>query len=195
MASKEQIISLAESGMTNSAIANRCGVSDAYVSQILNESSLKKRILEAQLAVLDERTQRDAKYDSLEDALLDKMRAVVPNLYKPQDISRALIAINKAERRGASSQQLAELANSRESTVITLELPERVRTRVIKSHTKEVVSVDGRAMITKDSRLLLEESESSLSDSFTNDPLLMPDDGEDFIDPGKYEPLKISNSN
>lgn len=155
--SRAQIIALAESGVPQATIASRCGVSASYVSQILHEDSLKTKVLEAQLSLLDERTQRDAKYDAIEDTLLDKLKAKLPDIYKPQDILRSLIAINKAERRGATSQQLAEIANQKESTVVTLELPERIRTRIIKSHTKEIISVNERALITKDSRVLLQE--------------------------------------
>lgn len=170
MASREQILALTEAGMTPATISTHVGVSESYISQILNESSIKKKVIEAQLAVLDERTARDAKYDALEDTLLHKMQSIAPQLYKPQDVLRALQAINKAERRGATSQQLAELSNSREASTIVLELPERVRTKVVKSHTREVISVNDRALITKDSKLLLEEISSAPDDSLI-DPL------------------------
>lgn len=160
MASKEQIIALAESGIAHSLIAKRTGVSESYISQVLSEDSIRAKTIQAQLAVLDERTARDAKYDAIEDALLEKTSEIVPNLYKPQDIIKVLMMINKAERRGASSQQLAELANSRQDSIVPLELPERIRTKIIKSHTKEVISVNGRGLITKDSRTLLQEIES-----------------------------------
>ena len=160
MTSKEQIIALAESGIAHSLIAKRTGVSESYISQVLSEDSIRAKTIQAQLSVLDERTARDAKYDAIEDALLEKTSQIVPNLYKPQDIIKVLMMINKAERRGASSQQLAELANSRQDSVVPLELPERIRTKIIKSHTKEVISVNGRGLITKDSRTLLQEIES-----------------------------------
>ena len=83
MASKEQIIALAESGIAHSLIAKRTGVSESYISQVLSEDSIRAKTIQAQLAVLDERTARDAKYDAIEDALLEKTSEIVPNLYKP----------------------------------------------------------------------------------------------------------------
>lgn len=157
MASKAQIISLAEAGVAPEVIASRAGVSASYVSQVLSEDSIKTKVLEANLSLLDERTQRDAKYDSIEDTLLDKLKGTLSSIYKPQDILRSLIAINRAERRGATSQQLAEMANAKETTTVNLELPERIRTKIIKSHTREIISVNNRALITKDSRVLLQE--------------------------------------
>lgn len=180
MASKTQIIALAEGGVPNSLIAQRCGVSPSYVTQVLAENSLKSKVLEAQLSLLDERTRRDAKYDAIEDQLLDRLKAKLPDIYKPQDILRSLIAINKAERRGATSQQLAEIANTKESSVVTLELPERIRTRIVKSHTREIVAVNERALITKDSRVLLQE----ISEEGEVDPLdvsLPLDDSSELI--------------
>lgn len=170
MASKEQIIALAESGIAPALIAKRAGVSESYISQVLSEDSIRARTIKAQLAVLDERTARDAKYDAIEDELLEKTKKLVPALYKPQDIIKVLLMINRAERRGATSQQLAELANSRQDSVVPLELPERVRTKIIKSHTREVISVNGRGLITKDSRTLLQEIESEKT-LLPNDPL------------------------
>lgn len=163
MSSKSQIIALAEAGVPQAQIAARCNVSASYVSQVLAEQELRTKVLSAQVALLDERTQRDAKYDSIEDQLLDKLKARLPDIYKPQDILRSLVAINKAERRGATSQQLAEIANnSKETSVVVLELPERTKLRVLKTQSKEIVSVNSRALITKDSRLLLEEAQSEV---------------------------------
>lgn len=172
MTSKSQIVSLAEAGVPHETIAARMGISASYVSQVLSENSIKTKVLEANLALLDERTQRDARYDAIEDELLTKLKEKLPSFYKPQDILRSLIAINKAERRGATSQQLAELSNTKESAVVALELPERIRTRIIKSHSREIVSVNGRALITKDSRVLMEEvtSETALAKLAAEDP-------------------------
>lgn len=179
--SKSQIIALAEAGISNTLIAARCEVSESYVSQVLAENSIKSKVLEAQLSLLDERTKRDARYDEIEDTLLTKLKSKLPDIYKPQDILRSLVAINRAERRGATSQQLAELANKKESSTIAIELPERIRTRIIKSASREIISVNERAMVTMDSRLLLEEVTST--DEI--DPLDV-----DLVEPGaKNEPL------
>lgn len=184
--SKAQIIALAEAGVAPAAIATQVGTSASYVSQVLSENSIKTKVLEAQLTLLDERTQRDARYDAIEDVLLAKMKSSLPSIYKPQDILRSLMAINKAERRGATSQQLAELANNKESTVIHLELPERVRTRILQSSSREIVSVNERALITKDSRLLLAE--------ITSEPALTPVDPFD-IDLPEGVPNELPNDN
>ena len=157
MASKEKILALASAGLSNEAIAAQCGISPSYVSQVLAEDSIKTKVLEAQLSLLDERTKRDSKYDAIEDLLLEKAKSVVSSLYKPQDVLRALQAINKAERRGATSQQLAEIANKKETSIVALELPERILTKVVKSSTKEILAVNGRSLITKDTRLLYQE--------------------------------------
>ena len=163
MSVKSQVCALASAGVKQEVIASRLNISASYVSQLLQEEELRAKVTKAQLEVLDSRTQRDAQYDAIEDIILEKTKKIASSLYKPQDILRALQAINKAERRGASSQQLAEITRAQESSVITLDLPERVKSRVVKSQTKEIVSVDGRVLITKDSRLLLEEIQAEMS--------------------------------
>lgn len=200
MSSKDKILALASAGVSNELIARQTGVSASYVSQVLAEDSIRTKVLEAQLNLLDERTQRDAKYDAIEDLLLDKAKTVVSSLYKPQDVLRALQAINKAERRGATSQQLAELANKKESSIVALELPDRIKTRIVKSSKQEIMAVNGRALVTKDSRLVYQEItanepisvgspaetakeiETPLSESISFDPNSFTEYGEEGMD-------------
>lgn len=157
MSTEARILNLLEAGMKQEQVAMTLGISAGYVSQIANQQVIKTKVLDAHAKLLDEATQRDQKYNSIEDQLLDKMEKSIPSLYKPQDVLRALTAINKAERRGATSQQIAELANKKNESVVELELPDRIKTKFVKSHTKEVVEVDGRVLVSRDSRLLYAE--------------------------------------
>lgn len=167
ISARDQISKFLSLGLPQSAIAAKLSVSPGLVSQIANEEEIKQKVTQAQLAFLDAATERDQRYNELEDELLEKAKKALPTIYKPQDIMRALLAINKAERRGASSQQMAEILAKKDTAVIELELPERLRTKLIKSHTREVVEINGRKLVTKDSRLLYQE----ITESEKIDPL------------------------
>lgn len=154
---RDQIAKFLSLGLSQSEVAAKLSVSPGLVSQIANEDTIKQKVTEAQLAFLDAATERDNRYNELEDELLEKAKKALPMIYKPQDIMRALMAINKAERRGASSQQMAEILSKKDAAVIDLELPERLKTKLVKSHTREVIEINGRKLITKDSRLLYQD--------------------------------------
>lgn len=178
MSDKSLILSLAEVGVSNKEIALRARVSESYVSQIVNEETYRKRIIEAKLGVLDERTKRDAKYDELEDKLIDKMNKAVNTMCKPRDIMNALIAINKAERRGASSADLAEIARTGDTSIVVLDIPERAHIRVKTSSSGEVVAINNRNLITMDSRKILEEIKQGKVQDVIPKQLSAPSDGE-----------------
>ena len=154
---RENILKFLSLGLPQEAVAAKLNISPGLVSQIANEAEIKQKVTEAQLKFLDAATERDQKYNELEDALLEKAKKSLPSIFKPQDILRALMAINKAERRGATSQQMAEILNKKEQAIVEIDLPERVRTKIIKSRTQEIVEVNGRKLISKDSRLLYQE--------------------------------------
>ena len=154
---RDEIAKFLSLGLSQSQVAAKLSISPALVSQIANEEKIREKVTEAQLAFLDAATEWDQKYNSLEDALLEKAQRALAQIYKPQDILRALMAINKAERRGASSQQMAEILSKKDTAVIDLDLPERVKTKLVATASRQVVEVDGRKLITMDSRLLYEE--------------------------------------
>lgn len=175
MSAREDIEKFLTLGLSQEQVAKKLNVSSGLVSQIANESEIKQKVTKARLDFLDAATARDQKYNEIEDVLLEKAKAALPSIWKPQDILRALMAINKAERRGASSQQMAEILSKSESSVVTIQLPERLKTKYIKSSRKEVVEINGRPLITKDSRLLLEEIQDVSDVSESNlEPVPLP---------------------
>lgn len=186
MSDKSMILSLAEAGVPNKDIALRARVSESYVSQVLSEESYRRKVIESKLAVLDERTRRDAKYDELEDKLIEKMNKSVSMLSKPRDIMNALIAINKAERRGASSAEIAEFARESDSTVVVLDIPERASIRVTKSRTGEVVAINDRNLITMDSRKVLEEIKDNVTKLPNHSSTVSFDDAESSEEGSEY---------
>lgn len=168
---RENILKFLSLGLPQEAVAAKLNISPGLVSQIANEAEIKQKVTEAQLKFLDAATERDQKYNELEDALLEKAKKSLPSIFKPQDILRALTAINKAERRGATSQQMAEILNKKEQAIVEIDLPERIRTKIIKSRTQEIVEVNGRKLISKDSRLLYQEIQHEIENSKPLDPL------------------------
>lgn len=157
MGTEAQVLNLLEAGMNQAQVAAHLNISAGYVSQIANQQDIRTKVLDAHSKLLDEATERDQKYNKIEDKLLDKLEKSISTIYKPQDVLRALVAINKAERRGATSQQIAELANRKNESIVELDLPERVKAKFVRSKSKEIIEVNGRALITQDSRTLYGE--------------------------------------
>lgn len=155
---QEQIIELAPL-MSQAQVALKLGVSEGYVSQVLGEEEYSRRVIEEKLKLLDESTERDQKWNKLEDTLLEKMEEQISSLYKPQDVLRALLAVNRATRRGATAQDLSQIRNSQtDKAIVHLHLPAAIKPRFTLSSSQEVVEVNGRPLITQDSRTLYKEA-------------------------------------
>jgi hypothetical protein len=65
--------------------------------------------------------------------------------------------VNKAERRGATSHEIAKAFQVETTATVTLDIPEVVRTRFKTNSNNEVIEINARPLITADSRLILTE--------------------------------------
>jgi predicted transcriptional regulator len=154
---KEQAILLLSQNFSPAQVASKLGVTESYISQFMAETEFANQVAHAKLNTLQSYTERDQKYDKIEDALLDKLLVSVKTIHRAGDILRALQMVNKAERRGASSHEIAKAFQAETTSVVTLALPDIVKTKFILNSNNEVIEIDSRPLITADSRVLMAE--------------------------------------
>ena len=142
--------------MSQAQIARKLSITEGYVSQILAKESLSSKIVEAKLKYLDEATQRDQRLNEVEDALLARLKEMIPSFYKPKDVLYAFSAINKAVRRGATTEVLQASVADQETKVININLPQVIKQRYKINSKSEVIEVEGRPLVTADSKQLYE---------------------------------------
>lgn len=143
--------------MTQAQISRKLNVSEGYVSQVINQSDLSNKVIQAKLKYLDEATERDNTLNKIEDLIVNKLKEAIPNFYKPKDILMAFSVVNKAVRRGATTEDLQSLNRDSDNKVIQINLPEVIRQRYKLNSQSEVIEVEGRPLVTADSKTLYQQ--------------------------------------
>lgn len=141
---KEKILKLLGAGIPPGLVATTVGCEPSYVSQLLGDEEFALSVAQLRCAQLEAATERDGKYDSLEDKLLEKLEDVLPFMVKPRDILDALTRINAAKRRGAQPVSGAE---NTKQTIINLTLPQTVVHNYITNQQGEVIEVGQRPLV------------------------------------------------
>lgn len=142
--SEQRAIALLGAGVIPSAVAKAVGISDSRISQLLADPEIAKQVAEARFNSLLEETERDKKYDNLEDALLAKCEKLLPYMNRPMEVFRALIEVNKAKRRGASAPE--SLTESTRPVQITI--PVVVSTKFMVSANNQVIQAGEQPLVT-----------------------------------------------
>lgn len=116
---ESRILDLLGQGLDPSVVAAAIGVSPAFISQLLSTPEFAAEVAEKRFKNLSKHSERDNRYDTLEDKLLDKLEDCLPMMYKPNEVLNAIVKINAAKRRGAGAPQHLQT----QAPVIPLILP------------------------------------------------------------------------
>ena len=79
------------------------------------------------------------------------MRDLLPMMYRPMEVLRAIQVINAAKRRGASAPEQMTINN----TVINLNLPKHQMQKIIQNSQGQVVQAGNQVLLTMSSNSLL----------------------------------------
>jgi hypothetical protein len=157
---KDRILALLGNGVAPEATAAAVGCTPAYISQLLKEPDFAAKVAELRCANLTQATERDGKYDTLEDKLLAKLEDLIPFMIKPMEVVKALSAMNSAKRRGAGAESSSTVNN-----IVVLQLPQVIKNRFQVNDKQEVVEVDGRTLLTIDGSKLLKELKNATTNN------------------------------
>jgi hypothetical protein len=147
---EDRILQLLGSGLSNETVAAAVGVSPQYITNLLSGTEFKNAVSELRFTRLNAHNERDAKYDDIEDELLDKLNSCVDMLYKPREILGALAVINKAQRRGVSTPE--QLTTSKEVVALTLppvvvnKFTVNIQNQVIQAGSQDLVTIQTAAL-------------------------------------------------
>jgi predicted transcriptional regulator len=147
---EQRALDLLGQGVSAEQTAAALGISPSRVSQLLSEESFAAAVSERRFAALSKHTARDNAYDQIEDALIDKFRDMIPLMYKPMEVMKAMQVVNQAKRRGQSAPE--SISNQRE--VINLILPTQIiqqfqvdiKNQVIQAGQQTLVTVQSGSM-------------------------------------------------
>ncbi len=102
---EERALALLGAGIGVESVASALGVTPSRISQLLSDSDFAAAVTQIKFETMSAHTERDGKYDSVEDSLLKKLETSLPLLLRPSDILGAIKVINGAKRRGQDSQE------------------------------------------------------------------------------------------
>lgn len=160
---EERALILLGQGINSEAVAAACGVSASRISQLLSQEEFAEKVSLLRYENLQKHNFRDSAYDTLEDALLEKLaHSVRMNMiFRPMEIIKAIQTINGAKRRGHSAPET--IVN--QQTIVNLILPSQITQKFTTNVNNQVVSVgsDGeeQALLTMQAGTLLKHIESS----------------------------------
>lgn len=168
MASKDQLKSLLGNGVPAAQAAKAVGCSAAYVAELMAEAGFSEEVATMRVGKLHAATERDAKYDAIEDKLLGNLETMAPLMLQPAMLLKAITVVNGAKRRGVTD---AETVAAQKATVVVLHLPEVLRHRYKLNPNNEIIEVDGRTLLTIDSNAILANLEGAKNVSTANTSL------------------------
>lgn len=143
-ATESRALKLLGDGFLPAQVAAAIGVSESRISQLLSEESFSQQVAALRYKSLAAHTDRDSKYDSLEDALLKKLEGALSMLFDPLKIAKLLQVVNSAKRRGVSSPEQIQTAQ----TVVQLNMPTQIFQQFVTNVNNQVIKAGAQELIT-----------------------------------------------
>lgn len=149
-------IDLLGQGIEASMVALTLGVSEGYISQLLSEDEFKRQVVDRRYEHLQRHNARDAKWDAIEDKMLEQMEAQASMIYDPMKAAKIAQIANAAKRRGQSSPD--SILQSQVVVNLTMPIALVDRFRVVKDINNQVISAGDQDLVTIQSGTLLDRA-------------------------------------
>lgn len=141
---EERVLALLGQGLQPEVVAAAVGVSPSRISQLVSQPDFAAKVAELRYENLAKHNTRDNAYDSLEDVLVAKMKDLIPMMFRPSEILKAIQIINGAKRRGASTPE----AIVSQQTTVNLIMPVQVIQQFTKNVDNQVVKAGEQELVT-----------------------------------------------
>lgn len=141
---EDRALKLLGDGFSAEVVATAIGVSPSRISQLMSDPVFSQKVSELRFKSLSKHSERDSRYDGMEDALIDRMEKLLPMMFKPMEVLRALDTINKVKRKGISNPE----AITAQQEVTTLILPTAIVQHFTTNNFNQVVKVGEKDLVT-----------------------------------------------
>jgi hypothetical protein len=155
---KDRILSLLGSGLQPALVASAVGCNPSYISQLLEDQQFAFDVATRRCKDIENLTERDAKWNNLEDILLTRLNDLVPYMLRPREVLHALQVVNNAKRR--SQEFINPTQQHVTNNVVVLNLPPKTINKFELSPLGEVISIEGKQLIPLPTDILLREVSS-----------------------------------
>lgn len=160
---RERIISYLGQGIQQSVVATSCGVTPAYVSQLLELPEVREEIAQLQAAKLEGALETDSKIETVEAMALKAIHDKLPYVRSAVEAAKIFATLNGARRKAAPSGAGNDVLAGQQVTIV---LPKGAAVHFKLNQSNQVIEVDGRAMAPLPSRALpaLQKSRLGVTD-------------------------------
>jgi len=141
---EDRALTLLGQGIAPEMVASALGVTPSRISQLVSDPEFAAQVADLRFKNLSRHNERDNKYDSLEDTLLEKLEDVIPYMVQPMAILKAIATLNAAKRRGSSAPE----STINQSTVVNLILPTQVLQQFSLNSANQVIKAGEQELIT-----------------------------------------------
>ena len=138
---EDRALTLLGAGVAPAQVAASLGISESRISQLLSDENFAAQVAERRFTSLQKHNLRDASYDEIEDALLEKLRDCLPLMHKPMEILKAIATINAAKRRGTSAPE----SILEKQQVLTLVMPVQIINKFTTNQQGQVTTIESEA--------------------------------------------------
>lgn len=149
MIDANQIVEFLSKGFNQLQVSQICSCSQAYVSQIAAERAEDIEVAKAVFTI--QKQEIDQHYDDLEEAVLERLKTVLPFETNTQVLLRAVQVLNAAKRKSAPEPIVAHTNTTINQAVLVM--PTRfvqVNTApqdIVINGNNEIVEIEGRPLI------------------------------------------------
>lgn len=138
------------SGATQAEVSRALGVDESLVSQWMKEDDFREQVNELVKKLIEEQSEIDMNYHSVERQLSERLRGMAQHLFDPDKILRTLKFVNEAKQRSLPGDQ--KPGDTKIFAPVTLIFPAPLAREFILNPNNEVIGVDGRELVTIDSK-------------------------------------------
>lgn len=167
---RDRALALLSQGIPAEQVAAACGVTASAISQLLSEEGFASEVATARYQNLQKHNERDCKYDSIEDKLVEKLDSLLPLMMRPMEVLKSIQVINAAKRRGSSAPD----SITNQQTIVQIVMPTQVVERFTTNAANQVTRTGTQDLLTIQSGSLLkqvkgEQNDAALSRTLSSD--------------------------
>ena len=143
LSTRDKIIKYLGQGIQQSIVASSCGVTPAYISQMLELEDVRSAIAAEQAGQLEVALESDANIERIEKKALAMVETRLPMVTSAMEAAKIFATLNASKKKVTAGAR-TEDAISAQQVVITVPRGASIHFKV--SEQNQVIEVDGRSM-------------------------------------------------
>lgn len=145
---EDRALTLLGQGIDPKLVASAVGVTVSRISQLISDPVFANRVSDLRYKFLAKHNERDNAYDEIETELIGRMKDLLPMMYKPMEILKAISVINGATRRGASTPE--SILGQKETVSLTMPtvVLQQFNTNFVTNINNQVVKAGDQELVT-----------------------------------------------